>query len=566
MRRFVPVGLLVCIAPLLLAPGCGREAPVGTLAVNSEPAGAAVTVDGSLTGRTTPVDLVLPAGRHTVTVALADHVPIPPRRELTVAPAQRVTAGFTLVGQGRLAVISAPPAAAIVLDGETTGTVTPDTLAVAAGPHTVLATLPGRVAREGEQQVDVPTGGLTAVAFTLVPAGTLRVRSEPVSAAVAIDGAASGHDTPADLVLSAGLHTVRVLRTGWLADPESLLVDVPAGGDTTVTFHLAETGQTGTLAVTSAPPGAAVLVDGEPTGDVTPAQLDLPAGNHAVAVAHPLFHDVTPVTVTVPAGGAVERDFVLSARRVALVENMSSVNCVGCPQMNALLDSIVVIDGYGPDRLLGIKYSQGWLGPDPHYAANPDDNDARTQYYFDNTSWDGALPTLFLDGRLSVAPDQTNGYPPHDALLAMLVAENGADPGFALQVTVDDFTAPVISATVTVLTAVPPDGTGHWELDVALVESPVHYDTPPGSEGETEFHWIMRDFQRLDGEALTFAPDTPDAHAVSFTGDPGWVPDNLWVIALVQDRVTLQVIQAGSSRSAVAAAPTTLPSHAEVTP
>ena len=45
--------------------------------------------------------------------------------------------------------------------------------------------------------------------------------------------------------------------------------------------------QNGALKVTSFPTGAAVIVDGVPTGKVTPMSVSLPIGDHLVAVTIP---------------------------------------------------------------------------------------------------------------------------------------------------------------------------------------------------------------------------------------------------------------------------------------
>ena len=46
----------------------------GTLAVNSDPPGAAISVDGEATGQATPAELSLSPGEHTVTLSLGDHL------------------------------------------------------------------------------------------------------------------------------------------------------------------------------------------------------------------------------------------------------------------------------------------------------------------------------------------------------------------------------------------------------------------------------------------------------------------------------------------------------------
>ena len=82
-------------------------------------------------------------------------------------------------------------------------------------------------------------------------------------------------------------------------------------------------------------------------------------------------------------------------------------------------------------------------------------------------------------------------------------------------------------------------------LHLALVENPVTYEQPPGSEGETEFHWIMRDFVTLPDCPLPVTPDAPVAMSGVLTLNSAWIQDHLSVIAFVQDSATREVLQAG---------------------
>ena len=57
----------------------------------------------------------------------------------------------------------------------------------------------------------------------------------------------------------------------------------------------------GTLMLTSIPNGAAVLVDGQPTGKTTPAQLTLAPGSYKITVEH----EGRQVTQTVQLGAGI---------------------------------------------------------------------------------------------------------------------------------------------------------------------------------------------------------------------------------------------------------------------
>lgn len=65
---------------------------------------------------------------------------------------------------------------------------------------------------------------------------------------------------------------------------QQYLRDSPNASDRAeVERHLTElTGRPATLAITSTPPGAQILLDGQPTGQTTPAEISMEAGDHAV--------------------------------------------------------------------------------------------------------------------------------------------------------------------------------------------------------------------------------------------------------------------------------------------
>jgi len=87
-------------------------------------------------------------------------------------------------------------------------------------------------------------------------------------------------------------------------------------------------------------------------------------------------------------------------------------------------------------------------------------------------------------------------------------------------------------------------------LNVAVVENPVIYDEPPGqSSPETEFHWITREFEQVATSPLPISPATPGHFEVTVPKEANWTGfdlENLWLIAFVQDTVTMEVLQAGA--------------------
>lgn len=145
-------------------------------------------------------------------------------------------------------------------------------------PDTVRKTT---VARNQQHPAPSPTAAAPTVA---APAGNeqLTVTSLPAGAKVQIDGhSQAGWVTPFTARdLAAGPHTVILSKEGYL--PESRVLDLAPGKKGNVAVSLNSRG--GMLALKSTPAGAKIFVDNSDSGKVTPAQVKVPAGAHAVTL------------------------------------------------------------------------------------------------------------------------------------------------------------------------------------------------------------------------------------------------------------------------------------------
>jgi hypothetical protein len=304
----------------------------------------------------------------------------------------------------------------------------------------------------------------------------------------------------------------------------------------------------GALAVRSNPPGAAIALDGVPTGSLTPdTLLSVAPGEHVVRVFLDGYaSDPDSLVITLNPTEMAQADFELSelapgAPRVLLFESFSNVSCVGCPALAAELYGLMGRRGYGPERVLLIKYSMSWpLVTDPMHQANTADNNARMSFY--QGLLGGGIPTLVGNGALL---GQSGNPLAFEDLLPLVDEILAGSPGFAITVE-----APVTGTEVPVTVTLTSDRRVNLSgcvLNVALVENPVQFESPPGSEGETEFHWVMRDFA-ADASALpALEAGRPLVRTVSLARNTNWLPENLSVVAFVQNSASKTVLQAGSS-------------------
>jgi formylglycine-generating enzyme required for sulfatase activity len=166
--------------------------------------------------------------------------------------------------RGTVAFTSEQPGVTVVVAGRELGTV-PRTAPIEAGSYRVDWLAAGF--KPASSRLKVVAGeSLQLAAPVLVPAdGNLLLRSEPDGAAVTVDGVYRGQ-TPLDLDLSPNEpHRLELSKAGYT--PASEEVRLAPGRSEVVTVSMDE--QTTELAISSRPPGAEVLVDGELRGTTT---------------------------------------------------------------------------------------------------------------------------------------------------------------------------------------------------------------------------------------------------------------------------------------------------------
>jgi hypothetical protein len=292
-RRWVAVALaaLVAIQAPFLAYWALRSAGVvggatGVLAIETDPAGLDVSVDGRAVGRS-PIELSLPEGMRSVVLkqgTLSRTVAVKVTRGETVRHRFEFVASAapTTASTGTLQVTSDPARAALVVDGVSRG-VTPLTLPdLSAGSHTIAVRFAGGTV---EQRVDVPQG--TSASVHVVAPQT------PVSAAgwLTVDVASPlqifeqdklvGTTNIGRLLLPPGVHVLDFVSDD-LGFRAQRTVTVRPNAAAEVRLELPAV----TLSV-NAQPWAEVFVDGERVGETPIGTLSRPIGRHDIVLRHP---------------------------------------------------------------------------------------------------------------------------------------------------------------------------------------------------------------------------------------------------------------------------------------
>lgn len=189
---------------------------------------------------------------------------------------------------GELDIRSEPPGAAIYLDTEETGEVTPAVLGdVAPGAHRVRMVLDGH--QPFEQSVEVAAGDISGVTATLTRASaTLVVDSRPRGAVVYLDGQLTGKKTRCTLDdLAQGEHRLRLTRSGYRETRVTVQLEPGASLERTFTLRPLPAGKLVATAVIiqngrEVATTAELLVNGKARGTM-PGTFNLPGGTYRLA-------------------------------------------------------------------------------------------------------------------------------------------------------------------------------------------------------------------------------------------------------------------------------------------
>ena len=271
--------------------------PTVTVLLDTEPQGAAATLDGAFVG-TTPVLLPeLAPGRHAFGLSLDGHRDATVERDLAAPTPERVFARL-VPSTATLRVTSAPDGAAVSVNGAPRGIAPLDVAGIPEGEASVEVSLPGHATFR--RSVRLASGDALDLHAALEPLpATLRVVTVPAGALVYVDDELLGV-APAALTNAApGAHRVRVDLEGH--DPLARTVSLEPGAFSTQEFRLRP--NAGSISLSTSPALVTVSVDGRRAGATAakPGASDsvseelvvrVPAGTRAVELSRPGYRTV----------------------------------------------------------------------------------------------------------------------------------------------------------------------------------------------------------------------------------------------------------------------------------
>jgi hypothetical protein len=216
------------------------------------------------------------------------------------------------------------------------------------------------------------------------------------------------------------------------------------------------------------------------------------------------------------------------APRKVLFEEATSCNCGPCAASNPIFDGWLALN---TSTAQAIKYHPNF-GADPMYLANPSQNTERVNYCGIN-----AYPTVNADGIIFDCcwPFSTSCF--------TSVMNTRIGVSTPMLITVTDQRIAGDSNTATIVVNLSSDlPAGNYKLRVMAIESRVHYNSPPGSNGEIDFYQVFR--WAYPNTAGVSAPTTAGTYTYTYTYKilPTWVDTSIYTVAFVQNDNNKEVI------------------------
>ncbi|MGO8984842.1 MAG: PEGA domain-containing protein [Terriglobales bacterium] len=196
----------------------------------------------------------------------------------------------------------------------------PATLPVSKPVAPVVETQPRVTVRPAEKRSKTGARGAMAAATPVVIPGEALIDSTPQGAGFQVDGQSDpSWVTPFTVTgLSAGKHIISVSKAGYSSDVRS--VDVASGSRASLVLHLSP--MNALVVVNSTPAGAEIMLDGKPTGRVSPAQFAVEKGSHTVLLRKRGYLDET---VTADLGAAQNFQYAPVLKALGNTEDMKTL-------------------------------------------------------------------------------------------------------------------------------------------------------------------------------------------------------------------------------------------------
>ena len=219
------------------------------------------------------------------------------------------------------------------------------------------------------------------------------------------------------------------------------------------------------------------------------------------------------------------------SQRFVLFEEFTQASCPPCASQNPAFNALLSAN---TSKCTSIKYQTSWPGYDPMNLHNPAEVATRVSYYGVN-----AVPDVLMDG---------NAYhgSPSGVTQTRINNEYAVPSPFELSIN-QQLSPGNDSIYVTMLGKATASVSGSLIAHCAVIEKHIHFNTPPGSNGEKDFYNVMKKMlPAASGTALPTSFEPGDYFVLQFA----WKLANVYsiselsVVGFIQNSQTKVVHQA----------------------
>ncbi|MDX1699333.1 MAG: PEGA domain-containing protein [Melioribacteraceae bacterium] len=289
------------------------------------------------------------------------------------------------------------------------------------------------------------------------------------------------------------------------------------------------------LAVVSNIDGASIFIDDVFSGKFTPDTILTDLGTHKITLTKEGF---LSNSIIINVGNQTTQSIFIElveskVKKTVLIEDFANVSCDPCVISNKIIKNLA---GKFDDQIAVIKFSTNFPSPtDPFYLSNKSSNDSRMSFYDILFA-----PTIIIDGINRPIPTDSN------EVISAIEARLNNIPQFKIEVS-DSISNNTMYVKGKVVQLIADIELSEFRLFSSIVEEHIVYNSPPGSNGEKEFHDVLRALLPNDQGHLLI--ENEDDWDFIFSSDLSseWNINDLKSITFIQNVSTKEIVQTAVS-------------------
>jgi len=232
-------------------------------------------------------------------------------------------------------------------------------------------------------------------------------------------------------------------------------------------------------------------------------------------------------------------------QKTPFIEHFTQASCGPCASQNPGM--YTTLNTFGSANYVKLTYQVSWPGSDPMNAEYPAGPSARTAYY--NVS---GVPDCSLSGGTTASPNTA-------VTAASLAAKAAETTPYSMTIT-HSWNNGDVTVDVDVTNTSSSPANSMDKIYVAMVEDHVSYSSAPGSNGETDFYYVNREFYNASTGAagatsgtslVTIAGGATESYSftIAAANIPNYIRDlnKLNFVAFIQNNSSKAVDQAAKS-------------------